>query len=154
MSIDPSIFRTVSQTGCPLDELHSLRAAAFADERFLLAWSPGKEGTSIVLHDKAGAHDILRALLTWAVFVEAWPGTEEAERARRVWKRCVSKGRGGGEEEEEAEMGRVRERVFGLLRDAHKRARALEKPFHAALEAQGWDLRHFVFGKIKRRTDW
>ena len=141
-----------------MDELHKLRSAAFADERFLLSWSPGKEGTSIVLHDKAGAHDILRALLTWAIFVEAWPGTEDAERARKVWKR-LSKGNKGGkgseeDEEEEEEMGRVREKVFGLLRDAHKRARALEKPFHAALEAQGWDLRHFVFGKIKRRTDW
>lgn len=143
-AIDTSIFRTVSQTGCSLEELHRLREGAFADEMFLLSWSPGVEGTSIVLHDKAGAHDILRALLTWAVFVEAWPGTEAAEAARRAWR-----------QQEEGEVAAVRERlVYGLLRDAHKRARALERPFTEALQARGWDLRHFVFGRIKRRTDW
>lgn len=94
-AIDPAIFRTVSQTGCSLDELHQLRAGAFGDEKFLLSWSPGPEGTSIVLHDKAGAHDILRALLTWAIFVEAWPGTEAAEEARRLWRKRARRREGG-----------------------------------------------------------
>lgn len=120
-----------------LEELHRLREGVFGDEKFLLSWSPGPEGTSIVLHDKAGPNDILRALLTWAIFVEAWGGTAAAEAARRE---------GMGEE--------TRQKVFGLLRDAHRRARGLERGFTEALQAKGWDVRHFVFGRIKRRTDW
>lgn len=144
-AIDTAIFRTVSQTGCSLEDMHRLRREAFVNEKFLITWSPLK-GASIVLHDKANHNDILRALLAWAYFMNSW---QEEEKLRKGPRRKIKTG-AISPEEEAAE----RERLFSLLKQAHEKARREEDSFIQALGAKGWDMRHTVFGKIKKRTDW
>ena len=144
-SIDTSIFRTVSQTGCSLDELHKVREAFPATEHFLVTWSPSV-GTSIVLNTSANHNDILRALLTWAYFNQAWEegqGAAQMQKQRHAWSA----------EEQEVED-RRQERALAALKTAHDQARSAEAGFLQALAAKGWDMRHTVFGKIKKRTDW
>lgn len=159
-SIDTSIFRTVSQTGCSLEELHKVREAfslvekkeggreggVEGEKHFLVTWSP-TVGASIVLHTGANQRDILRALLTWAYFEEAWKegGVEEGQKQkqRQAWSM-----------EEEKEEDQRQERALVMLKSAHAKAKETEECFLEALTNKGWDMRHTVFGKIKKRTEW
>lgn len=160
-SIDTSIFRTVSQTGCSLEELHKVREAFSseggkeggkeAEKHFLVTWSP-TVGASIVLHTNANQHDILRALLTWAYFEDAWK--EGGQKGEGGQKEKKQKQRQAWSVEEEKEEGQRQERALVMLKAAHQRAKETEEGFLQALAKKGWDMRHTVFGKIKKRTEW
>jgi hypothetical protein len=130
-SLDPAIFRTVSQTGCSLEQLHRLREA-FGAEKFMVTWGRGV-GPSIVLHADAREPDVLRALLVWSYFVDAAkarpPAHEHGEQGEEGW-------------------------ALELLSAALAKAREGEQGLMEGLVERGWDVKHFVFGKIKNRTDW
>ena len=124
-SIDIEVFRTVSQTGCSMEDLHKLREV-FAGEHFMVTCSEGV-GPSIVLHSKATEQEVLRAMLVWGY-------------AKVGWKEGQGSMREGA--------------TLELLKQAMAKSRSVEESFRDFLCAKGWNLKHLVFGKIKRRTDW
>lgn len=159
-SIDLGIFKTVSQTGCSLEELHEIREVFSGpvgqEKHFLCTWSSSR-GASIVLHTAATHHDILRALLTWAYFQKTWAEGSAAEERREEGKKGGEgrrKHRRAWSAEEEKEEGQLQKRALIALTEAHRQAKEDESSFLEALGRKGWDMRHTVFGRIKQRTEW
>lgn len=130
-SIDAGrVFRTVSQTGCSMDEVQRVREV-FDREPYMVTLSASM-GPSIVLHAKAKDDDILRALLVWGYLREKWEQQQPPP----------AEGSGSSSWH------------LRLVREAYEKARSVDDGFREALAARGWDVKHMVFGKIKARTEW
>lgn len=141
-----ALFRTVSQTGCSMDQVQQFRTL-FADEAFMVTCSPAA-GPCIVLHARAKDDDILRALLVWGHLRSRWEGEGHDEDEDGKPHADPTTPLLAGHKPSDAAS------ILAMVQEAYEHAKGGEEGFRAALVARGWDLKHMVFGKIKSRTEW
>lgn len=125
--INYSIFKTISQTGCSIEEIKESQEI-FVNEKYLVTNS-AEGGPVIVLHVNAKEHDILKSILVLNYLKEDMNKISQSAHPD----------------------GHIVGRQLG---SAQARADANFENFEKELHANGWDTKHLLFGKIRCRTEW